>query len=277
MSCAVILVVGQGRAQAPVPEVQVADLAGTPRSLLASPGRGQVVLFWQPDHARARSALCEVSRLTNAYEATPLAAVVPGVYGRAEIEQAAAACTVKPNILFVDVGREAFSALRVVALPTALVIDSEKRLQLRLAGFGSEALSQLQEALDAMDGRKPLQKAVTPSEPSSAVGRLEMARRLLKLRMVEKAVDILTALTKEYPGFRPAWVTLGYQRIAEENLEGAGMCLDKALSLDPGAIDVAPGLAWIWSKRGDRQQAARWVRAADRRDPHYSIVERLAP
>jgi len=273
---AVTLAASQGRDEAPpVPEVRVTDLTGTPHSLLASPGRAQVVLFWQPDHARARSALCEVSRLTVANQDTPLVAVVPGVYGRAEIEQAAAACTVKPGVLFLDAGREAFSALRVVALPTALVIDSENRIRLRVASFGSEALNQLQEALDAMQGRKPLQKAAIPSEPPGAVSRLEMARRLLKLGMVEKAEDILTALTKEHPGFRPAWVTLGYQRIAEENLAEAGICFETALNLNPGAVDVAPGLAWIWTKRGDRQQAARWVRAADRRDPYYSLIERL--
>ena len=276
VALAVILTASQGRAQAPtVPEVRVADLAGTPHTLLASPGRAQLVLFWQPDHPRARSALCEVSRLTAAYQDTPLVAVVPGVYGRAEIEQAAAACTVKQGVLFVDAGREAFSALRVVALPTAMVIDAENRVRLRVATFGSEALTQLQEALDAMQGRKPLQKAEMPSEPPGAVSRLEMARRLLKLGMVEKAESILTALTKEHPGFRPAWVTLGYKRIAEENLAEAGICFDTALNLSPGAVDVAPGLAWIWSKRGDPQQAARWARAADRRDPYYTLIEKL--
>jgi hypothetical protein len=277
LALAAILLPGLATAQEPpLASLQVADLGGAPHPLLPSPSRALVLLFWQPDHARARSALCEVSRLAVA-EDTPVVTVVPGTYPRTEIEAASAACAVKPAALFVDPGRQAFSALRVVALPTVLVVDSDNTIRLRLASFGSEALGQLQQVLETIRGRNMPRRVAAPSEPPGAVSRLEMARRLFKLGMPAKAEEILSALTREHPAFRPAWVTLGYQRIFENNLAEAGKCFDAALNLDPGAIDVAPGLAWIWSKRGDRQQAARWARAADRRDPHYSIIERLNP
>lgn len=270
-----ILIASQGRPQtAPLPQMRVADLSGTPRNLLATSVQGQIVMFWQPDRARARVALCEVASLTAARATTPLAAVVPGVYSRDEIERAVAGCANKPAVLL-DAGREAFSAYHVVALPTVLVIDSEYRVRLRLASFGSEALRRLREALDSTHGHESSPTSVPAAEPPGAVGRLEMARRLLKLRMADKAEEILTSLTKEYPGFRPAWVTLGYKRISEEKPEQAKVCFDKALELDAKGMDVAPGLAWISALGGDRKEAARWVSAADQRDPNYPLVERI--
>lgn len=270
-----ILMANQGRPQtAPLPQVRVADLSGTSRNLLATSAQAQIVMFWQPDHARARVALCEVASLTAARDTTRLAAVVPGVYSRDEIERAVAGCAEKPAVL-VDAGREAFAAYHVVALPTVLVIDSEYRVRLRLASFGSEALGRLRDSLDAIHGHKVTPAILPAQAPAGAVGRLEMARRLLKLGMANKAEEVLISLTKEYPGFRPAWVTLGYKRISEGKPEQAKVFFDKALELDAKGMDVAPGLAWISALGGDREQAARWVSAADQRDPNYPLVERI--
>lgn len=270
-----ILLVNQGQPQtAPVPQTRVADLSGTPRNLLDQSAQAQIVMFWQPDHARARVALCEVATLVAARNPTPFAAVVPGVYSREEIERAVAGCANRPVVL-VDAVREAFSACRVVALPTVLLIDSEFRVRLRLASFGSEALAHLRDSLDAIQGRRAGPAILPAQGPAGAAGRLEMARRLLKLGMADKAEEVLISLTKEHPGFRPAWVTLGYKRISEEEPEQARVFFDKALELDAKGMDVAPGLAWISALDGDLAQAARWVSAADPRDPNYALVERI--
>lgn len=256
------------------PQVRVSDLSGTPHDLLAPAAKGQVVIFWQPDHPRARVALCEVAKMAAAQKNTPLVAVVSGVYARDEIEQATANCALKPAVLL-DAKREAFSAYHVIALPTVLVLDSEKRVLLRLAGFGSDASSQLQESLDAIHGRKPIHAEVPLPEPHGAVGRLEMARRLLKLGMANKAEEILMSLTKELPGYRPAWVTLGYKRVADGQPDQAKDCFDKALTIDGKQMDVAPGLAWVYWQKGDRERTAQWVSAADPKDPNFRVVGTL--
>lgn len=250
----------------PVPDLAAQDLLSAQRTLADFPGRATLILFWQPDKERGRQAVCSVADLLRSYEPGALVTVVSGAHPKQGIEQALDACRYKPAVLL-DPDRTAFRDFQVVAFPTLFIIGRGRRLIYRIAGFGTEGMGDIQAKLDAIYERsRPHAEAL--KEPPELIRRFGLARQLLRVGMVSQGEAILEELVKSHPDFRPAWVCLGYRRIAAGRADDALACFDKSQQLDPERRDVAPGLVWIWERKGNRAESEKWARAVNRGDPN---------
>ena len=259
----------------PVPELRAADLAGVAHSLKEYGGKATLILFWHPANARAAAAVCGVAALAANYEQAGLATVVSGPAERNSIEAAVAPCERKPAVL-VDPGRKAFADYQIVALPTLLVVAPDRTLKFKAAGFGREGMGQAQTALDELYGRPKAAAAAGTAAPE-AVRRFAMAQKFLKLGLKAQGVKALEEVTATHPEFRPAWVALGYQRLAGERAEEAGQCFAKAMALDSGASDIAAGMAWLAWKQGRSGEVKAWLDRVPLDDPNRSILEKVRP
>lgn len=257
----------------PVPAVRAPDLEGKIRTLADFPGRVTLLLFWQPDIERSRQALCSIAELAAAYEPGALATVVPGPHEQTEIKQALGACRRQPAVLL-DPDRKISAAFQVIAQPTVILVGPDGRLQYKVAGFSSEGVGAVQVRLDEIYGRRKT-PAAAPVGTAQEVRRYGLAQQLLRVGMTAQAESILQSLTAEHPDFRPAWVALGYRKIAAGEADEAKACFEKALALDPQPTDVAAGLAWVWWKKGDAAQSAKWAAAVDRKDPNYGLIAEI--
>ena len=173
--------------------------------------------------------------------------------------------------MLLDLDRSIFAAYQIVAFPTVMVLGKDRMLKYKEAGFSHEGISALTAQLDEMYSRKRVATSLPEGSPE-AIRRHEMALKLLKIGLYSQAGELLRQLVKDHPEYRPAWVSLGYCEIAAGNIEQAKECLDKAFTLDQSNPDVAAGLAWVWSKKGDDAQAAKWAAMVDEKDPNFGLV-----
>ena len=253
-----------------VPEVHAADLAGVVRALEDFRGKVTLLLFWQPDNERSRAALCAVADLVRRYEPAAFASIVSGPHTKSEIEQALGACPHKAAVLL-DPDRALFGSFQIVALPTLMMVGADRRLKWKIAGFGTEGLGRIQANLDEIFQRhKPA--ALASEGPAEATRRFALAQQFLKRGMAAQGDAILRSLTESHSQFRPAWVAMGYRHIVDGRVDDAQACFEKAFGLDPRNSDVAPGLAWVWRKKGDSKRSGKWAGLADPADPHYDLV-----
>jgi tetratricopeptide (TPR) repeat protein len=270
-----VLLAARGLAEnQPVPPLNAPDLGGIARTLADYPGTATLILFWNPSNQRSRAALCAVSELAAGYQPAGLVTVVSGPAGGDEIGQALEACKIRPAVLL-DAGRKVFGDYQIIALPTLLVTaEDDHKLKHKFAGFGREAIGDAQTAMDALYGRQRAAVAAPEGSPE-AIRRYGMAQKLLKAGMKTQAEGLLEALTKSHPEFRPAWVAVGYRRIAADRADDAGQCFEKALAMDQGATDVAAGMAWLAWKKGNRDQAKTWLGRVPADDPNRNLLEEI--
>ena len=256
----------------PAPEFAAVDIEGAKHTLADYAGRVTLLLFWHPENARSRAAVCAVSKLAGVRESAPVVTIVSGAADPAVVKKAAADCEPHPAVLL-DPERIIFGDYRVIALPTLLLIDSGHRLKFKIAGFAAEGLGEVENRLDEIyhTARRPAKEP--PLGPPEAVRRLGLAQQLLKVGMPQQAEKVLRTLVESHPKFGPAWSSLGYLHIAAGRVEEAFLCLEKAR--EAGAADVAAGLAWVWWKKGDAAQAAHWMEQAGPQDPHADLFREI--
>ena len=254
-----------------VPDFKAADLQGNIRTLDEFIGKATVVLFWRPEAERARNAVCEVDvAISSAYEGTHLVTIVSGEHDQAEIESVLRHCG-RPVPVLLDLDRTIFAAYQVIALPTLMVLSPERELEYKEAGFSHEGIAYLTAQLDEIYGRKHSTVALPEGSPE-AIRRYGLAKQFLRKGLSERAEDLLIQLVEEHPEYRPAWVSLGYCRIALGKVEESRECLEKAYRLDQKNTDVAAGLAWIWWDKGDRAESAKWAEIVDNNDPNSDLI-----
>jgi len=253
------------------PDFKIPDLQGNIRALDDFSGKVTVVLFWRPEAERARDAVCEVSEaLRSDYGDARLVTIVSGEHKRADIEAVLKHCGKSVPVLL-DTDRKSFASYQIIAFPTLMILSSDHVVKYKEAGFSHEGISSLTAKLDEIYGRKQPKPAVLKDSPE-AIRRYGLAMQFLKKGLNERAEQLLTQLVQDHPEYRPSWVSLGYQQIAEGKVEESQRCLEKAHSLDPNNPDVAAGLAWVCWKQGDRAQSAEWTAMVDGDDPNRSLI-----
>jgi len=254
-----------------VPDFKAEDLQGKIRTLDEFSGKATVVLFWRPEAERARNAVCEVDdAISSAYEGTHLVTVVSGEHDQSEIESVLKHCNQSVPVLL-DRDRRIFAAYRIIALPTLLVLNPDKKLEYKEAGFSHEGIAYLTAQLDKIYDRKQ-PKIDLPEGSAEAIRRYGLAMQFLKKGLRSRAEDLLAQLVQEHPEYRPAWVSLGYCRIGLGKVEESRECLEKAYSLDQENPDVAAGLAWIWWEKGNQAESAKWSAFVDANDPNGNLL-----
>jgi len=253
------------------PDLKAADLKGTFHTLDEFSGKATVVLFWRPEAERARNAVCEVDdAIGSAYEGTLLVTIVSGEHDQSEIESVVEQCN-RPVPVLLDRDRRIFAAYKIIALPTLMILDPEKKLKYKEAGFSHEGIAYLTEQLDEIYGRKQPKIALPEGSPE-AIRRYGLAMQFIKKGLCTRAEDLLWELVQDHPEYRPAWVSLGYCRIELGKVEESRECLEKAYSLDQENPDVAAGLAWIWREKGNRAKSEKWAAIVDDDDPHCNLI-----
>ena len=260
----------------PVPELTAPDPDGTLHTLADYAGKATLILFWNPANARAKSALCEVASLAAGYQPMGMVTVVSGPSGRDEISAALSECKQRPAVLL-DPGRRVFSDYQIIALPTLFIMTEDRILKFKAAGFGHEGIGQAQEILDTIFGRRAAEQAIAPTASPEALRKFAMAQSFIKFGLNAQAVSALESVTTKHPEFRPAWVALGYQRIAAGRVDDAGQCLRKAQALDRNATDVAAGMAWLAWKSGNPDEARNWSQRVSPGDPNRLLLEEVRP
>jgi tetratricopeptide (TPR) repeat protein len=257
-----------------VSDFKAADLQGNIRTLDDFIGKATVVLFWRPEAERARNAVCEVDdAIRSDYEGTHLVTIVSGEHDQAEIESVLEHC-VRPVPVLLDLDRTIFAAYQVIALPTLMVLSPERELEYKEAGFSHEGIHYLTAELDEIYGRNHSAIALPEGSPE-AIRRYGLAQQLLRKGLRGRAEDLLIQLVQAHPEYRPAWVSLGYCRIALGKVKESRECLEKAYRLDQKNTDVAAGLAWIWWEKGDRAESAKWAEIVGDNDPNSNLIDEI--
>jgi hypothetical protein len=244
----------------PVPALRAVDLDGNTHSLNDFPGRPVAVLFWQPSNGRSVGALCGTAKLAGS-----LLTVVSGLHAKSEIEKALGPCPVSFPVLL-DPDRSLFAAFQIVALPTLLLMSPDRRLKYKAAGFSSEGLVEIQTEFDRILGRAqaPVQ---APTGSPEAIHRHAMALQFLKLGLTAQAEPILRKLTAEHAEYGPGWISLGNLEMAAGRADEAKACFDRALAAGAKPAEVAAGMAWFWTKKGDMAQTSKWAAEVDGKKP----------
>ena len=270
-----ILLANRGLAlNQPVPVLKAPDLEGVSRTLADYPGKATLILFWNPANARSRSAVCQVVAMAAGYQPVGLVTVVSGPAARDEITSSLAECKQRPAVLL-DPGRGVFADYQIVALPTLLIATEDRNLKFKAAGFGREGVGQAQEVLDAIYGRQREARESGPKAAPEALHEYAMARKFIKLGLNAQAESALESITTKHPEYRPAWVDLGYRRIAAGRVDDAGQCFQRALALDKNATDVAAGMAWLAWKQGKPDEAKDWSGRVAPGDPNLGLLKEI--
>jgi predicted Zn-dependent protease len=155
-----------------------------------------------------------------------------------------------------------------------MVLSPDRKLEYKEAGFSHEGIGNLTEALDGIYGRKQLQVSI-PEGPPEAIRRFGLAMQFMKKGLSERAEVLLTQLVQDHPGYRPAWVSLGYCRIELGKVDESRESFEQAHNLDAGNPDVAAGLAWISWKEGCLEKAAEWASLVGDDDPNSRLVDAI--
>jgi peroxiredoxin len=280
-SCLVALMLALAFAQMPaavaltmnqeVPDFKVPDLQGDVRTLQDFSGKATVLLFWRPEAERARNAVCALaSAVSSGYEGMRLVTIVSGEHEQTAIDEVLAHCS-GPVPVLLDRDRAVFSAYQIIALPTAMILGADRKLKYKEAGFSHAGIAALTGYLDEMYGRAPA-ATVLPEGAPEAIRRYGLALQFLRLGLTERAEELLDQLVKVHPEYRPAWVSLGYCRIAAGKVAESQECLEKAYDLEQNNPDVAAGLAWVWWKKGDSAQSEKWAAMVTDKDPNGSLI-----
>ena len=257
-----------------VPDFKAADMQGNIHTLDEYSGKATIVLFWRPEAERARNSVCEVDDAINpSYEGVHLVTIVSGEHDLSEIQSVLDHCRRQVAVLL-DRDRRIFADYNIIALPTLMVLSPERKLEYKEAGFSHEGIANLTEQLDIIYGRKQ-QTVSLPEGSPEAIRRFGLATQFLKKGLHERAEELLMQLVEDYPGYRPAWVSLGYCRIELGKVEGSRECLEEAVSLDAENTDVAAGLAWIWWGKGCLEEAARWASRVGDDDPNIRLISEI--
>jgi tetratricopeptide (TPR) repeat protein len=177
----------------------------------------------------------------------------------------------KPIPVLLDRDRAAFAAYQIIALPTLIVLGPDRTVKYKEAGFSHEGISSLTAKLDEIYGHRQASASMPEGSPE-AIRRYGLAMQFLKKGLSERAEELLTQLVKDHPEYRPAWVSLGYCRIASGKVEESRECLEKAYALNKNNTDVAAGLAWVWWKKGDSAQSEKWTAMVGGDDPNRSLI-----
>jgi len=253
------------------PDFNAVDLDGISRKLDDFSGTAIVLLFWRPEAERARNAVCEVAdALSKGYDGAHLVTIVSGEHERTEIQSVLEHCG-KPVPVLLDRDRVIFAAYHIIALPTLMILSSDRKMEYKEAGFSHEGISNLTARLDEIYGRKRTETALPVGSPE-AIRRYGLAMQFLRKGLTERAEELLAQLVTNHPEYRPAWVSLGYCRISSGKVEESRESLEKAHSLDQKNTDVAAGLAWVWWKKGDRAQSAKWAAMVSGDDPNRNLI-----
>ena len=249
----------------PVPDLKAPDLEGVVHTWPLS-GKATVILFWDPSHARARSAVCQVSSVTANYDSW----VWLVVSGPSAVTRLPRCRNKQRPVCWTPTGPP--SPTTRSSLPTSLSrrgAPSETRPP-DLAG----RIRPRRGSRQYLRPQKTGKVAVSEAAPE-ALREFAMAQKFNKLGLSAQAASTLESVTAKHPEFRPAWVALGYLRIAAGRVDDAGQCLGKALALDKDATDVAAGMAWLAWKQGRPGEAKNWSDRVAPDDPNRRLLEEL--
>lgn len=89
-------------------------------------------------------------------------------------------------------------------------------------------------------------------------------------KQMERALDELRQLLKQYPAYSSALYRMGIVKYRQEDFSSACRYLDQSLEVNPGLLGAMDALVTIHETMGNRQEALRHVRMLRRKSP-YSL------
>ncbi|RMF87892.1 MAG: TlpA family protein disulfide reductase, partial [Nitrospirae bacterium] len=201
-----------------LPPVDGTDVEGRPVRLADHRGkRATVVLFWATWSDNSLPALRRLAGYREAIAAGELGVVTVNVEAQAptDEEQARVAELTRreklPFPVILDRGLERFHRFGVVAVPSAVLLDGEGRVDQLLIGYPLVGRDTFLRRLDVLLGKRPAAAKGPPvaRPPAEAVRLTHLAERLLVRDRRKVALEKLGEAIAKAPGFLPAYRLAG--------------------------------------------------------------------
>ena len=237
------------------PEFSRTDLEGKEHNQdeFFKEGSTTVLLFWSPDNRKSPNALKDLEAIKRKHSDKPFILVTIAVHPAETHPEGVAPVKAMvdelgiTSLVLVDSDRFIFYEFGVIALPTTVILDSERTILYALAGYPLVQSEHMTEFLEGILTGKPQEEVVTPSGPKpdkSAVRNLNLARKTARKRTMASM---------------------------------AGTYYQKAIDADPGF--VLPYIEWydLLQCEGDVEASQKLLESAEASIPdHPQILTRKA-
>lgn len=245
-----------------------------------------VVLFWATWGENSKKALQQMQTLHRKYKDSGLAVIGINVDKQeipeetlAKIREVAASLNITFPLL-VDRGLATFNSYGIIAVPSTVIIDTNRVIRYELSGFplmGVDSLTQFVEV--AIDNRKRPDQAIAAGyQPDKKAVRLwNMGMSLLKSeRTASHATVWFEKAIAADPAFTLPYLSLGELYYKQHNLTAAKKLFERVLHRNPDHVIALSSLGQILLDEGDLSGAevnlAKAVQANGSYLPGYYLL-----
>ncbi len=264
------------------PAISAISVDGHQVDTLALKDTVLIVLFGETEQARTESAYRDISATLEDSLIPPDRIVWLFVLSKhsrpQEVPAVAEGSTVIP-ILIHDVGRTVFGEFKVMALPSAVIIDPANKVVHAMAGENPRLGDIVRDAVLLGLGRisaERFQQTLTPANSEQESGNIVRAERLTRLAeqlsrrgMTEAAEAKYLEALEELEECVAAQLGLGLLYLRTDSLSEAEIHLEAVLEIEPESERAILGLASVCLQRGDKElpRAEELVSLVIERDP----------
>lgn len=251
-----------------VPEIQLKDIDGKDFLLSSIQGKKVVLLFWGADTAiKEKRSLSVANRLESLYqrfkgEGLEFVSIISDSDSREKVKALKQQGSWSHTILF-DEKREVYGAYGIYIIPTAGILDEEKRLVKALPFSHSIAEDVEGEVLvvmgkktaEALEQERNPKETLQPEHRRKAQSHYNLGKNLLEKRSNEKAKEEFMKAIQLDPDYGDAHVGLGMVYLKEKNVKEALPFLEKGISLNPRLSQGHLGMALVFESMGENVKA----------------------
>ncbi len=264
------------------PDIQLVDLGGTKQSFSTIGGKKFTLLvFWASWSNNSAKALKQMEEFYKKYKDLGLSVVGINVE-RQSIDPKTVAEIVgvvdKLKLSFpilIDHGLIAFHDYGVIAVPTTVIVDNDKKIKFEMSGWSMVSQRELiRFVTTGIEGKSSAAAEVVNgahSPKNNAERYWNMGIKAMKPKRQRKnAEKWLKKAIKADPDFILPYLSLGsyYRKTGQE--KAAKEQFEKALKLQPGNVAALGGLALILIEEGNNSTAKELVERAIKADEAYT-------
>lgn len=265
----------------PAPAIGLKNQQGEPVSTLDLRPRPLALVFGELTNPATRLACADVIDILKdpRFEVgsiVPILLIAQGSLPAPPAGQADEAAL--PDLILLDPGREAFSAFRVLVVPSIVVIDGAGMVVHALPAYQRRSRDILTEALLVAAGKKTMEefsRSLPPAAPGPAhevlrADRLtHLAGELVRHELYDMAEARYAEALVLAPGHAGATLGLGELMLKRGRPDEAESLFRSVLASQPGSLEASLGMAGVQLARGGDELAAAeaTLRSVLDRDP----------